>query len=279
MRYCKGIIMLLMVCVVIGCGESEQAIVQEVYDYERDSLLIEGYEEELPMVQSAVWETAKGYEKMITAGFKYSSLYSLAPARVSQYITNKEKALGLGAFCSYVSYATMNGQFQDALNGLNAILKLADDLKVRKAFDKDLLTEIIKSAKDSTIDVAAVLQDAVDQAEKHMHSNNRAELATIMIAGGWIEAMYVSLSMVNANYDKVNDGIKLSVWSHSYKYQSVMKLLAIFEDSKDCRAVEGVLKDLRKPVWGMMSSPRGLSQQELVALQSSIGEARQSLLA
>ena len=120
----------VIIALLAGCAEEEEVTyLQEVYDYERDSVLVEGYQEELTHVKAAIWESFESYKIMSLAGFKYNNQYCLAPAKLSQYSTNKQKALGMGACCAYVSYATVNGQHQDAMNGLNAVMRLADQLQ------------------------------------------------------------------------------------------------------------------------------------------------------
>ena len=111
LRTVKGIVKYSIAssCLVFafGCGGEHVEEVEEVFEYDSDSTLREGYEEELVNIRSSIQESSHLYQMISEAGFGYDNGMLNPASKASSYSTNKQKALGLGVYCSDVSYSTV----------------------------------------------------------------------------------------------------------------------------------------------------------------------------
>ncbi len=119
-----------------------------------------------------------------------------APERVVSYNTSTTKALNLGVYAVDLSYAKYFDQFQSAGKYLKNMHKLAVDLGIPD--DKFILSvkriEINLTNKDSMVKIANELYTTT---EDYLKKSDRGSAAALIIAGGWIEALYIATNMVN----------------------------------------------------------------------------------
>jgi len=115
---------------------------------------------------------------------------------LANYSTNFKKGLNLGIYGADLGYVAIYEQNQEALNYLKASQKLASDLGINGAFDAKLI-ERFQSAlgkKDSMIAVSALAFRAGDN---YLQNNDRKDVASLIIAGGFIESLHLTLSLAN----------------------------------------------------------------------------------
>ena len=267
-----------VIIVVTSCGGEGIEVVEELPEYDRDSVLPEGYEEELVHIRSSIQEASHLFQMISEAGYSYDNGLLNATSKASGYSTNKQKALGLGVYCSDVSYSTVYGQSQDALNGLTSVFVLAKGLGIDGTFDEKLLSQLAESGNDSTVNKANLLTRTYAKAEKQMHSNDRAQLATIMVVGGWIEGLYLATSALKSSGGESNPTMRLSLWHHAFSYKSVMKMLDIFKDNADCQSLKVELEKIRGPVYTIINTEGNINAEKLDNLYNAVKGVRQVVI-
>lgn len=114
----------------------------------------------------------------------------------TNYSTKYQKALNLGAYGCDLGYLTMYHQNGDALAYFLAAKKLGDDLDVSGAFDKDLMERFQKNIgkKDSML---LLVSTAYRSSDAFLKNNDRNDIGALIIAGGWIEALYFAAQTCN----------------------------------------------------------------------------------
>ncbi len=118
--------------------------------------------------------------------------------KADQYLTRNDKtALNLGVYASDIGYLVSYDKTQDAINYMNSAKKLADNLGVLGSFDADLLKrfEANISAKDS---LAHMVDEAIHETEKYMKNDNRSKPAALMLAGSFVEGLYISTGLIKS---------------------------------------------------------------------------------
>jgi len=174
-------------------------------------------------------------KKLSAAKIVYNKNFLLSTGKRSGYVTNYQKAIGVGAFGADIGMAAAHNQTQDALDDLDAVGKLAVELGINNAFDPTLSKKILANInKPDTIQL--MLDKAFDKAERNLRSNQRVAASVLMVAGGWVEGLYTAIESVNAHSEggentKViyND---ISVHCHAFEY--VFQLLYAYKSNADC---------------------------------------------
>ena len=116
----------------------------------------------------------------------------LAPTRnVSNYHTSFEMAFALGVFGCDLGYINLYGRTSLVLDYSTAIRTLADGINVGQFFDFHTLRRLVTSNLnvDSLIHVS---QLSFNRMDRYLQRNNRGNLSILMIAGVWVEGLYLS---------------------------------------------------------------------------------------
>ena len=112
-------------------------------------------------------------------------------SNVSKYTNIMSQALNLGIYSTDLSYCSNFDQNQDAMQYMATSKKLADALGVTGALSESLIERLEKNVnnKDSLMNLISESYEATDS---YLKENDRSSTAAIIVAGGWIEGLYVS---------------------------------------------------------------------------------------
>ena len=116
--------------------------------------------------------------------------------KADQYtsITNKA-ALNLGVYAADIGYLISYEKTQEAIDYLNSAKSLADGLGIIGSFDLEVLEQFEKNIanKDS---VTRLLDRSVKKTEQYLRDDNRNKLSAMVVAGSFIEGLYISTGVV-----------------------------------------------------------------------------------
>jgi hypothetical protein len=121
-----------------------------------------------------------------------------ARTKVDQYASRHDKAaLNLGVYAADVGYLASYEKTQEAISHLNTCKTLAENLGVIGAFDVEILRQFESniSNKDS---LSIVLDRTIKKTENFLKDDNRNKLAALVIAGSFIEGLYISTGLVKS---------------------------------------------------------------------------------
>lgn len=130
---------------------------------------------------------------MRSAGLKYRK-DSTAPLENGGLVTSKaDQSLLLGVFGADLAYTTVHKDGQRALATMQAIEKLGGKLEVTNAFDKALLDRFKSNLgnEDSLMRFSGM---AFRAADKYLKNNKRDDVSSLVLAGGWVESLYLTVS-------------------------------------------------------------------------------------
>ncbi|HCC70513.1 MAG TPA: hypothetical protein DEQ09_05110 [Bacteroidales bacterium] len=117
----------------------------------------------------------------------------------SNYITSKSQALNLGIYGADLSYATLYNMNQDVINYLDVIRELTNNLKMSKIYSKALYDDI-KNSFDNRDRLVSILQEAFNETYSYLSDNNQQSLALLVVAGAWVEGMYITTHISESVY-------------------------------------------------------------------------------
>lgn len=119
-------------------------------------------------------------------------------AKVDQYASRNDKAaLNLGVYAADVGYLASYDKTQEAIDYLNAAKTLSENLGVIGAFDVELLQkfEANISNKDS---LSRLLDSTIKKTENFLKDDNRNKLSALVIAGSFVEGLYISTGLIKS---------------------------------------------------------------------------------
>jgi hypothetical protein len=131
-------------------------------------------------------------------GAPYNAGLLNSPDKTSTYSVKFHQALNLGVYGADLGYATMYDQTSEALSYLTSVEKLSKDLDMGGAFSEDIMDRFSENMgnQDSML---VIVSDAYRNGDEYLKNNDRNEEAALILAGGWIEALYFACEVVAIN--------------------------------------------------------------------------------
>ena len=155
------------------------------------------------------------------AGVDYDKSILNDTKKVNLFSTDYLRALNLGIYGADLGYVSLYNRSGDALGYLASVKQLADKIGVSAAFDASTIKRIENniSNKDSMLVLVGIAYRASDA---YLKNNQRTEVSSLILAGGWIESMQFSL---NAYSKKPSTQIKYRIAEQKQALGSILKLL------------------------------------------------------
>ncbi len=126
-----------------------------------------------------------GFNKDLIADTKYADNFN----------TNFHKALGLGMYGCDLGYLNMYGKTSLVIDYISTIRNLADGIQVGQFFDFSTLKRL--ATNNENIDsLVLISQQSMTRIDNYLRENNRSNLSIVIVAGVWIEGLYIT-SMVS----------------------------------------------------------------------------------
>lgn len=168
------------------------------------------------------YETALIFE---SSGVSYNIGLLNPIDNVSNYSTSDKQALNFGVYGADLSYANIFDQSQQCMFYMNCAKKLADQLGVTAAFDAETIERIERNLnnRDSLMNI---INDSYFIADSHLKENQQDYLSGLIIAGGWIEGLYLGSSTLRK--DKPNEAIMKAVADQKYSMDNLISLLDLY---------------------------------------------------
>lgn len=173
----------------------------------------------------------------------------------SKYATITSKALNLGVYGADLSYVSTFDQTQESMVYMNTCKKLADGLGLTGAIDEEIIKrmEANLNKKDSLV---KIISDTYMATDTYLKENERGSESALVVAGGWIEGMYISIQVANAN--KNNQDIMKRIAEQKDVLENLMGLLGTYSSVEP--AVEEIVNEL-KPLQAIYGNIKPSGQQ------------------
>ncbi len=184
-------------------------------------------------------ETATLIQK---AGVPYNKDYLNDIQHVSKYTTTGDKALNLGVYGSDLSFTSIYDQTQESMLYLKCANNLANGLGISGAFDENTANrlEANKSNKDSLL---AIISESFWTADSYLKDNERPGTSSLIIAGGWIEGLYIATKISEASNNK---DIETRIAEQKFTLENVVGMLKRYDFDETVSGVHKDLSELKK---------------------------------
>ncbi len=135
-----------------------------------------------------------------SAGVSYNMDLSNPVDNAEKYSTTMKKALNFGVYGADLSYASLFNQTQTTIQFMATEKKIAEELGIYDFVDADV-AEHIESIINDRDSVMEILADGFTNASDCLKDAGRAEVAALIVAGGWIEGLYLATQLAGLSAD------------------------------------------------------------------------------
>ena len=212
------------------------------------------------------------------SGANYNRSILNTPSSVSRYSQNNVKAANLGIFGGDLAYVITFAQYSEVGSFLQSTKKLADELGIPIAFDQQALANFNKY-KDNKDSLAKIVFSSYSAVDKTLKSNERLGLASLVVTGGWIEGLYTTTKTLgNTPKSDANKALYEKIYAQHTHLEKLIALLGEFSSGDKFYA--DMIRDMNilKALYDSVKVKEDMSQEEVVAITTKIGEIRNNLV-
>jgi hypothetical protein len=155
------------------------------------------------------------------AGAKYNASYLNPVENVSKYSSAAARALNLGIYGSDLSFTSIFDQTQESMLYLRCTNKLSTSLGISGAFD-DKTTSRIEANLEDRDSLLTIISDSYWTADSYLKENGQPGVSALIIAGGWIEGLYIATQIAKATN---NEDIATRIGEQKLSLDNLVALL------------------------------------------------------
>ena len=233
-------IVLVFVIFLASCAENEvneneiNDISKGAFTQQSDSSLSEKtieifYSEPSPLEMATLMQR--------TNGSFYKELLSNTE-NIERFATSADLALNIGVYGVDLSYSKIFNKNQEALNALGAIKELSSKIGIPDAHAASVFEEIEKNIETND-SLLSIINRTYSNADHFLKENDRQSTASLIIIGGWIEALYIATNIYNKeeNHDDILERIVVQKFS-------LNTLVQLLSNNQEDKTVKMYLKKL-----------------------------------
>ena len=221
------LLLTLAVFVLASCGSEQKSTIQE----ESDSATSEMTAEDLAQAEEMIQNMPSPIEMAILvkhAGGEYNSSLLNDVKKLDSYVTKGKKTINMGVYSSDVGYTSLYKQTQETVFYLNNVRKLSDDIGLSDAFDQSMFDRVEANIENRD-SLLQILSASYDLANQYLKENNRMNTSVLMLAGGWIESMYLAANL-GANGGRPADIISLRILEQEEVLKKIIVSMNMVDD-------------------------------------------------
>lgn len=173
-------------------------------------------------------------------GYKYDATLLNSTENVSKYTGEAKQAINLGVYGADLSYASIFDQKQESMNYLAAAQKLARQMGVDGALQDDMI-ERLNTNQDNRDSLIKIVTEAYTDLNGYLKENNRIEVSALVVAGGWMEALYLS-----TRYSAIKDpALKTRIAEQKLSLEQLIKYFNRFGEKESLKEMKADLMAMK----------------------------------
>jgi hypothetical protein len=178
----------------------------------------------------------------------FSTSYLADPEKLSTSTTSFEMAYSLGALSADLGYLNMYEKTGTAVNYLSSINRLADALQIGQFFDFATIKRLATTSSDLD-SLLFISINSFNNMDDYLRETDRSNLSTLMIAGVWMEGLYLATQVAVQNS---NEELKSMIGEQKLILNDLLLVLNNFRNESvikgyidDFEAIKGAYTDVK----------------------------------
>jgi len=124
------------------------------------------------------------------SGISYNKELLNPSRKASDYVTNFNRAINFGVYGVDLGYINIYQQTQDAASYFAVLKILSLDLGIYKVLNQNIVNRV-EANIDNRDSLMVIVSQTYRNIDKYLKNNKREETGALILAGGWIESVYV----------------------------------------------------------------------------------------
>jgi len=200
-------------------------------------------------------------------GVPFSTKYLSTTDYVDNYNTSFKMAYILGVFGADLGYLNIYDKSTQIVDYLTAINKLADGIKVGQFFDFSTLKRLATS-RENIDSLMFISVNSFNNMDSYLRENNRGYLSALMIAGTWVEGMYLVTQVAE---EKNNPDLSERIGEQKINLNNIMLILNNYKNHEPVADMIQSLTVLKNEfdkieITYMMGEPETVEQDGMILI-------------
>lgn len=165
-------------------------------------------------------------------------------SKASHYTSNLKMALNLGIYSTDMSLSGMFNQSQRMVDYLNTLREMTKSLGIVNILDEQVIAKL-ENTELTRQDALNVISEVYMKTNSYLTENNRRNIAAMVMAGAWVEGVYLALNIVNP--DKLNADIVGRIVSQKLTIATMLNIVDAQDpdgQDADLQYVKGKIEEI-----------------------------------
>ncbi|WP_370088474.1 hypothetical protein [Ekhidna sp.] len=188
---------------------------------------------------------------LMNAGAEFDETIINSLDNMESYQNDETKAaLNLGVYATDIGYLASYEKSELALDYMGECQKLAAPVGVAEAIDYGMIARF-ESNMENKDSLTAVINDVMQKSGERLSELDELNSAALLLAGSWIEGVYISTTIVNTYPDDLPEESRTLILEPLVKIVmdqklSLEDLLQVMKDVPESEAVNSMMAELKK---------------------------------
>jgi len=217
-------------------------------------------------------ETATMLENL---GVKFTDQYLHSTADAVKYNTTSSEALNLGIYTADMSFCALYEQNQAVIDYLATVKKLSEKLGIAGFFNDSTLQTFQNNINNKNKIINSI-SESYSKSTGFLDEQERTEIASTIIVGGWIETLHLTLSMLK-DIDLKNNKADVNdiMLNQQFTLEDLIGMLELFKDDAYISQLEEKLVGLKKTFDTIHGE---ITVEQIEKLENSVIEIRNNFI-
>jgi len=234
-----GMMAIAIALLISGCEAENTGSIGEVGKSALDEEQTKNNVEKVKKIFYSIPSTIEMATIIQESGASYNSEILNDINNVSNYTSSKSKAINLGIYGADLSYTSVFNRNQESVFYLSCSKQLAEQLDISNALSDDLLDRIQEQVEDREA-LTDIVTETYWSLDSYLKDNDRTELSAMMVAGGWLEGLYLSTQIFKEGM--ANENLTQRIIDQRFALDHLIKLV---ESHKTMASLVDINTDLK----------------------------------
>lgn len=177
------------------------------------------------------------------AGAKFDATLLNPVENKSNYTTSKSMALNLGIYVCDLSFASMYDETSLLVNFMEAAEDMATGLGIIDAIDETTIEKLEQNINNRDV-IMEIVSETFLNSQAYLEDDEQHAVAATIIAGGFIEGLYISTHMVDMKNFKGNKLVG-TIADQKMSVDDLIRLLETYNDNTAIQELLGPIRELK----------------------------------
>jgi hypothetical protein len=177
------------------------------------------------------------------AGAKFDATLLNPVENKSNYTTSKSMALNLGIYVCDLSFASMYDETSLLVNFMEAAEDMATGLGIIDAIDETTIENLEQNINNRDV-IMEIVSETFLNSQAYLEDDEQHAVAATIIAGGFLEGLYISTHMVDMKNFKGNKLVG-TIADQKMSVDDLIRLLETYNDNTAIQELLGPIRELK----------------------------------